>query len=255
MPDANFLNLYVGYQAISGFHEKSHPPNEVPKAGGGTYWTDDCVEDRDYRRGYDSNDKRKKEILAELITALGCSKSIDDAMNEPKIRDSQFMDALEYGRIVHAEMSAISDAARNGRAIKNATLYCTTFPCHMCAKHIIASGINKVVFLEPYPKSLASPLHTDSISIEESDRGIFKSYPSVDFHHFFGITPRRYRELFERVRRKGDDGKFIPFGTGKRVPIIDIKEPFYAALEETVIKKNSEILSQIFQPEGVADVN
>jgi deoxycytidylate deaminase len=57
------------------------------------------------------------------------------------------MDALEYGRIIHAEMSAICDAARLGRSIKNAVLFTTTFPCHMCAKHIVAAGITKVVFL------------------------------------------------------------------------------------------------------------
>jgi deoxycytidylate deaminase len=92
-------------------------------------------------------------------------------MKRKEISDSQFMDALEYGRIVHAEMSAISDAARNGRAIKDTVLYSTTFPCHMCAKHIVAAGIAKVIFLEPYPKSLASDLHSDSIEIENSDRG------------------------------------------------------------------------------------
>jgi deoxycytidylate deaminase len=41
--------------------------NEVPKAGGGTYWSDDEFDDREYRRGYDSNDKRKNELLREVI--------------------------------------------------------------------------------------------------------------------------------------------------------------------------------------------
>ncbi|MDN3612645.1 hypothetical protein QWZ16_23945 [Vibrio ostreicida] len=26
------------------------------------------------------------------------------------------------------------------------------FPCHNCAKHIVASGIKRVVYVEPYPK-------------------------------------------------------------------------------------------------------
>ena len=124
------------------------------------------------------------------------------------------MDALEYGRIIHAEMSAICDAARTGRSTKRATLFCTTFPCHMCAKHIIASGIDEVIFLEPYPKSLASDLHCDSLEIEGGDRGQYKEYPSVNFQHFFGISPRRYRELFEREKRKNDEGQFIPFLSG-----------------------------------------
>jgi hypothetical protein len=61
---------------------------------------------------------------------------------------------------------AISDAARLGRATKHATLFCTTFPCHICTKHIVAAGIDRVVFLEPYPKSLSQKLHGDSITFE-----------------------------------------------------------------------------------------
>ena len=55
------------------------------------------------------------------------------------------MDALEYGRMVHAEMSSLCDAARLGHMFQGGTLYCTTFPCHMCAKHIVAAGIARVV--------------------------------------------------------------------------------------------------------------
>ena len=69
---------------------------------------------------------------------------------------------LEFKCIIHAEMSAISDAARKGVAIQGATLYSTTFPCHLCAKHIVASGIKRVVYLEPYPKSYANALHGES---------------------------------------------------------------------------------------------
>ena len=83
------------------------------------------------------------------------------------------MDALEYGRTIHAEMSAISDAARLGRALKGTILFCTTFPCHMCAKHIVAAGISEVIYLEPYPKSLAGELHGDSVEIEGQSRGEF----------------------------------------------------------------------------------
>jgi tRNA(Arg) A34 adenosine deaminase TadA len=151
------------------------------------------------------------------------------------------MDALEYGRIVHAEMTAISDAARIGRAVNKATIFCTTFPCHMCAKHIIASGIAKVVFLEPYPKSLAAELHCDALEIEGQDRGDYSDYPSVTFQHFHGVTPRRYQELFKREKRKDEQGNFIPFGDedSKReaIPIVDIKSPFYSQIEEIVLSR------------------
>jgi len=209
--------------------------NEVPKAGGGTYWTDGDFDDRDYVRKIDSNQERKREIFSELVEIIKPDSDVSELLANVRVRDSQFMDALEYGRIVHAEMSALSDAARVGHPVKDGTLYCTTFPCHMCAKHIVASGIKTVVFLEPYPKSLASDLHSDSIMVEGGDRGHYQKFPSVDFEHFYGVSPRRYREIFERAKRKNDDdGAFIEYAGGGPGPIIDIKYPFYAQLEEYV---------------------
>src|SRR5262249_38983885 len=153
-------------------------------------------DDRDYVREHDSNDRRKRELLSEIAKAL--DRDPEEVLKIPAISASQFLDALEYGRIIHAEMSAICDAARLGRPINGTTLYSTTFPCHMCAKHIVASGIAKVIFLEPYPKSLTANLHGDAVRIEGADRGRHQSYPAVEFSHFHGVTHRRYRELFER---------------------------------------------------------
>ena len=218
--------------------------NEVPKALGGTYWSDDQFDDREYVRQIDSNDKRKREILNGILDAVAPDIDKESIMNRKEIIDSQFMDALEYGRIVHAEMSAISDAARNGHAIRDAILYSTTFPCHMCAKHIVATGISKVVFLEPYPKSLVSDLHSDSIEIESSDRGQYSKFPSIKFEHFFGITPRRYRELFERTKRKSTSGQFQRYKDDFKKPLMGIKAPFYFALEQYVIKTALRSLSE-----------
>jgi deoxycytidylate deaminase len=205
--------------------------NEVPKAGGGTYWCDESFDDRDFRRGRDSNDSRKREIFSEIARVLSPSANTSNLLRDPKVRDSQLMDALEYGRIVHAEMSALTDAARCGHSVKGAVLFCTTFPCHMCAKHIVSAGISKVVFLEPYPKSLAFDLHADSIQVEGGDRGHYDDFPAVHFEHFYGVSPRRYREIFERGKRKDDDGVLIKYRNNEACPIIDIKFPFYAQLE------------------------
>lgn len=210
--------------------------NEVPKSGGGTYWADDPYDDRDYKRNQDSNERRKKELLAELVEILLREEDREGAFVNPKVRKSQFMDALEYGRIIHAEMSAICDAARLGRSLKLSKLYCTTFPCHMCAKHIVASGIDEVIFLEPYPKSLASDLHGDSIDIEGQTRGEYESYPSTKFRHFYGVSPRRYRDLFEAKKRKDSSGNFEKWRGGKRRVIVDIKLPVYLNLEEYIIQ-------------------
>lgn len=147
-----------------------------------------------------------------------------------KYRDSRVMDLIEFGRIIHAEMSAICDAARNGSSVRNSTLYCTTFPCHLCAKHIVASGITKVVYLEPYPKSYAQKLHSDSIAVDgSSDVG------KVDFKPFIGISPFRYRDLFEKGKRKDDLGEARKWFSEPRRPMIDIVHPIHLGAEDTVI--------------------
>lgn len=245
------LSRQVGAAVFSGRGEViALGSNEVPKAGGGTYWPDDDFDDREFRRGLDSNDKRKSEILEDIVKKLG--QSWDGLTDEQKenLLDSSFMDALEYGRIVHAEMSAISDAARLRGALRDAVLYTTTFPCHMCAKHIVSSGIAQVVYLEPYPKSLAARLHADSINIDKQERGKYRAYPAVEFSHFFGVTPRRYREFFQRSKRKGSDGRLQDYIDNKKIPFVDIKSPFYAQLEDTVMESLMAALGRISDGEG-----
>ena len=204
--------------------------NEVPKAGGGTYWADDHFDAREYKLQSDSNDIRKRELLDEVLEIMvGGSENIS-AEKRRQLNKSQFMDALEYGRIVHAEMSALSDAARLGISVQDATIYCTTFPCHMCAKHIVASGIAKVVFLEPYPKSLTSDLHSDAVKIEGMSRGAYGKFPYVEFAPFFGITPRRYREFFYRTKRK-DGVEFQDYRDGTPFPMAQSDPAVYLAME------------------------
>lgn len=225
--------------------------NEVPKAGGGTYWCDEAYDDRDYRRKRDSNDLRKREIFGEIARLIAPEQDAKKLLRNQKVRDSQMMDALEYGRIVHAEMSALMDAARWGRSTKNTVLYCTTFPCHMCAKHIVAAGVSKVVFLEPYPKSLAFDLHADSIQVEGGDRGHYSAFPSVQFEHFYGVSPRRFKEIFQRTKRKGDGGDLDEYRFGEPpAPIMDIKFPFYAQLEKFFTRKAMSALRRVRRLNG-----
>lgn len=47
--------------------------------------------------------------------------------------------------IIHAESSAIFDAARNGRATDGTTIYMPWFPCFHCAEAIVDAGITKLI--------------------------------------------------------------------------------------------------------------
>jgi len=172
--------------------------------------------------------------LAEELLKLGTAKEVMTAlMREPSgVKESKLMDLLEFGRVIHAEMSAISDAARLGVPVKGATLYSTTFPCHICAKHIVAAGIERVVFLEPYPKSYAKELHADSIEIEGSEEE-----RKVKFVPFMGISPFRYRDFFEKGKRKDDSGNTIRWKEGVGNPIVVIYREVYIHLETLVIRE------------------
>lgn len=120
------------------------------------------------------------------------------------LRDAQLFDVIEFGRAVHAEMAAITHAARSGVRLQDARLFCTTFPCHICARHIVAAGIRDVVFVEPYEKSRTAELYGDSISVEPAE----PSPSRANFRAFVGVAPRRYMEFFESFgARKSTDGK------------------------------------------------
>lgn len=54
---------------------------------------------------------------------------------------------------LHAEQNAISFAAKHGIRTEDADLYITLAPCVSCAKTIIASGIKRVFYKEPYDRS------------------------------------------------------------------------------------------------------
>lgn len=86
-------------------------------------------------------------------------------------------------------MEALLSCARSSATPHGGTLYSTTFPCHNCAKHIVAAGIERVVYVEPYPKSRAADLHDDSVTLDGAEG-------KVHFEPFVGIGARRYIDLF-----------------------------------------------------------
>ena len=53
---------------------------------------------------------------------------------------------LEECLCVHAEQNAICQAALHGHAIEGSTIYITISPCLTCAKLIINSGVQEVVY-------------------------------------------------------------------------------------------------------------
>lgn len=227
--------------------------NEVPKAFGGTYWDGEEPDFRDVVLGHDPNDAMKKEVLREVLERLenggllsetakrhGTPALLLEALcKKPTVEElkrndgtgallgSALLDLTEFGRIVHAEMCAVCDAARLGKSVKGATLYCTTFPCHNCTKHLLAAGIKKVVYIEPYPKSKARDLHANEVAVESEVPG------KVAFVPFLGISPYRYRDIFQKARRKNKSGvarRWIDDEDTPK-PMLDAAYPSYLEVE------------------------
>lgn len=161
------LSRQVGAAVLNAYGEVlALGVNEVPRYGGGQYWgAKGEVDGRDHVfRGYDSSDRQKLVVIREILEKLdpGWGKLSDEEKKSrldeaaKTLEEARVANLTEFGRAVHAEMEAITSAARIGVSIRGATLFTTTFPCHGCAKHIVDAGIERVVYIEPYPKSLGS---------------------------------------------------------------------------------------------------
>ena len=137
---------------------------------------------------------------------------LTDDQHLKAIKSSLVGNVTEYGRMVHAEMNAMSDAARLGRSLKGSTIFVSTYPCHNCAKHLIAAGIERIVFVEPYPKSKTESLFQDMLGADSSGSS------KVSIEHFYGISPRRYRDIFEKGSRQTSEGDVDDWYEGKKSP-------------------------------------
>jgi hypothetical protein len=90
----------------------------------------------------------------------------------------------------------------------------------------LAAGIKRVVYMEPYPKSRAKELHRNEIEIEKETPG------KVSFLPFLGISPARYRDIFQKQRRKSFDGSAMRYVTAPPTPMMET--PSTAYLENEV---------------------
>ncbi len=64
----------------------------------------------------------------------------------------------ELCRGLHAEQNAVIQAAVHGVSVANAMLYCTNYPCSVCAKILVQARIREIVVLDSYPDELAQKL-------------------------------------------------------------------------------------------------
>jgi deoxycytidylate deaminase len=202
--------------------------NEVPRAGGGLYWEGDIPDAREFTKGLDTNDERKagiaRQVVAQLVDQSLVAEGVAAEQLLKLISASPIDDLIEFVRAVHAEMAAIADAAKRGISVAGHVLYVTTFPCHHCARHIVATGLGRVVYIAPYAKSLAGELHGDAICIDPPDDDEHRR--EITFEPFVGVGPSRYLDLFDMPARKDSStGAVVEFDPVTAIPRISEIEP------------------------------
>lgn len=208
--------------------------NDVPRAGGGLYEPSDGAHDarcvkKSGRKCY--NDQHKKQLVNDIHEIIRQKLNGLDNLNEDRkaelerdlVKEIQghkrLKSLIEFSRSIHAEMDAITSMARTGgNGAKGAILFTSTFPCHNCARHIVAAGISRVYFIEPYAKSLASELHDDAIEVDpkQHDAKLQEKSEKVLFIHYDGVAPRQYFNMFIAVEERKKDGVAVE-ETGRKV--------------------------------------
>ena len=70
-------------------------------------------------------------------------------------------------RTIHAEINAITQAAKNGSSIRDAEIYVTHTPCIHCVKVLINTGIRIIYYEKPYRlDSIAEILQLAHVRVE-----------------------------------------------------------------------------------------
>lgn len=202
--------------------------NDVPKFGGNLYQEGDLLDRRCKTLGYCSNDYQKDLLVDAISDFIKSDNSLNKIFKSPdgsfdlevmnafkiKMRDSKIKDLLEFSRSVHAEMHAIITGSQiSGSQMIGGKLYCTTYPCHNCARHIIVAGIKEIYYIEPYIKSLCLKLHDDAITDNEQEEN------KVRILMYDGVSPRRYLSFFSNfTERKDKKGALIKRDCGIAFP-------------------------------------
>lgn len=194
--------------------------NEVPRPHGGYEWDDPEHDHRDIAQveGNTFGEMlRKRELILDTLHRLAAvspqaslpkvitdeAKQLIEAndvnfveeLRAQVLKDSDIDSVIEYQRTVHAEMAALQNAHRHGTPVDGCTIYTTSFPCHICAKHILSAGLRRVVYIEPYPKSRAKGFYPEAIRVDGENAGA----DPVVIDPFIGVGPSLYQQLFTSI--------------------------------------------------------
>lgn len=67
---------------------------------------------------------------------------------------------------VHAEQNAIADCAKRGVSCKGSTAYITHYPCIICTRLLLASGIESIKYLHDYKNDPLVTVFTNQLDVD-----------------------------------------------------------------------------------------
>jgi len=112
--------------------------------------------------------------LAAMAAPYVCSEC------EVSLKEILFPDrGMQWCTAIHAEDGAIRHVG--GRNLQGCTLYTTTFPCFNCAKAITYAGIQRIVYVEPYPDGDGAAL----LETAKKEVLLFEGVKARAFHRLF----------------------------------------------------------------------
>lgn len=213
--------------------------NDVPKANGGLYTVEDEVSDHrcfKWSGKICHNDNKKEKLYLDIFQKLKNSDALKEGTTKEFVKSilkkTPIKGLIEYSRSIHAEMEAIVSAGRSGKVgMVGGVLYTTTFPCHNCARHIVAAGIKTVYYIEPYSKSLALELHSDAIEVTDSDS------KKVTFLQYEGVGPASMMKLFQHGQERKESGAVRNLDKKKSSPILSPSVDGFTTHEKRVIEQ------------------
>ena len=66
---------------------------------------------------------------------------------------------------VHAEQNALADCAKRGVSCNESTAYITHYPCIICCRLLLASGIKEIKYLEDYKNDELVKVFSDMMNV------------------------------------------------------------------------------------------
>lgn len=83
-------------------------------------------------------------VLENRIVSQGYNGFLPGCQHQSIVRDGHEQ------ATVHAEQNAIADCAKRGVSCRGAVAYVTHYPCIICARLLLASGISMIKYIEDY---------------------------------------------------------------------------------------------------------